>query len=132
MKKIICLLLCFWLPLFFSAASYASTHMVSTNMISADIVVSADEVPMMQADNKMPDDCPMGKGSASGDMADHGTQDKTPHNKCQHCGFCASMAFYPVAAIVDGPASYHLLSSHIAWAPSSYLPPADQRPPITL
>lgn len=152
MKKAICLLLCFWLPLFFSAASYASTHMISANVQTSEnaslahadssseytVIVAVlpnatkNVAPLMQAENEMPDDCPMVKGSASDGMTGHGTNDKTPHNKCQHCGFCASMALYPVATIIDGSAPYHQFGGNIAWVSSSYLSPADQRPPITL
>jgi hypothetical protein len=123
MKKTICLLLCFWLPLFFSAASFASTDMQLAEVLHATQLVAA---PMVHADNAMPDDCPMAK-------MDHGSKsDKTAHGKCQHCGFCVSMAFYPATAIVHGDLPYHLLSAHIAWASTSHIPPADQRPPIVL
>jgi len=130
MKKKICLLLCFWLPLFFSAASYASANMQIADVLAQSTKMASPSSPMAasvsKAESAMPDDCPM-------NMANQGAKEgKTSHDKCQQCGFCISITFYPVALISDHSLPHPPFSSHIAWTSSPYLSPTDQRPPITL
>ena len=135
MKKIICLLLCFWLPLFFSAASFASTSMRVSEAIQANDIVSSAPIMQadLQADKAMPEHCPMSMAKSMADHADkNGSgQDKTAHDKCQHCGFCVLLAFYLPGIVNNDPLTHPPLSAHIAWVPSSHFQPANQRPPIS-
>jgi len=130
MKKKICLLLCFWLPLFFSAASYASANMqVAEALVQATKMASPSgsmATSVSKAEHAMPDDCPMS-------VTNKGTKEnKTSHNKCQQCGFCISASFCTATFISGHSVPRPPFSSHIAWTSSPYLSPTDQRPPIPL
>ena len=115
----------FWLPLFLSTASYASTQMQIHEIAS---VASNDAQGVVASEqNAMPEHCTM-SSTAKSKAADH--KDQTSHGKCQHCGFCVNIAFYPLPVVNDLPTSPHTLSAHIAWASLPHFTATDQRPPI--
>jgi hypothetical protein len=127
MKKLISILMVFWLPLFLSTASYASTKMHAQEEPST--VVAVDHEAMASSDHGAEHDlCSRGSSEES---QDSGHQDSSSHGQCQHCGFCVALVFYTAPVINDLPLAQHPLSAHIAWVSSPHVTATDQRPPIT-
>jgi len=123
LKKLICLLLALWLPLFFSAASFASTTMQLDASMDA---MSSQIAEASQASTDMPEHCKM-------HMAEHSDQsgpNKTSHEKCEHCGLCINIVYYSPNNTAPTISNHHPLSAHVAWVSSPHLSTPNHRPPI--
>jgi len=117
MKKLICMLLALWLPLFFSAASFASSSMQLGNAMNTMALTE-------QANsNDMPEHCQMDMGKAD---------QQADHSKCEHCGLCLSIVYYCLSLPIPEISDLHSLSARLAWASSPHPTTPNHRPPIRL
>ena len=133
MKKVLCLLLAFWLPLFFSAASIASTSMQLQasmhTLASAEATSNASANSMQHCEQHMADMAVAAQHHMPADMQ-HDTSADLQHGKCQDCGLCLNLVYYQQVPVVTSQHQQHVQPQHVAWISTSHLPTPDQRPPI--